>query len=196
MKPLDFVIVGVGGQGILLASDVLCQVAAAMGYDVKKTDVHGMAQRGGSVVSHVRMADKVYSPMVAGGAANYLLAFEKLEACRWVGFLRCDGVAVVNDERIPTLALVGSPAKYPDDDTIAHILATHAAQVAVVPAARVAAQLGNPRVANVVLLGSLSHYLETPAEIWQQALKSRVPARYLDLNLHAFELGRQAAAGE
>jgi indolepyruvate ferredoxin oxidoreductase, beta subunit len=196
VKPLDFVIVGVGGQGILLASDVLCQVGVAMGYDVKKTDVHGMAQRGGSVVSHVRLGDAVHSPVVATGAADFLLAFEKLEACRWVGFLRCDGVAVVNDERIPTLALVGSPAKYPDDDAIVHLLATHAADVAIVPAARVASELGNPRVANVVLLGSLSHYLETPAEVWQQALKTRVPARFLELNLRAFELGRQAAAGE
>ena len=197
MKPLDFVIVGVGGQGILLASDVICQVGVAMGYDVKKTDVHGMAQRGGSVVSHVRMADEVHSPVVATGAARYLLAFEKLEACRWAGFLRCDGIAVVNDEKIPTLALASSsPAMYPDEDTIAHVLATHAAQVAVVPAARVAAELGYPRVANVVLLGSLSHYLETPADTWQHALEARIPARFLELNLRAFELGRQAAAGD
>ncbi|MHB0874898.1 MAG: indolepyruvate oxidoreductase subunit beta [Anaerolineae bacterium] len=196
MKPLDFVIVGVGGQGILLASDVICQVGVASGYDVKKTDVHGMAQRGGSVVSHVRMAESVHSPVVATGAANYLLAFEKLEACRWVGFLRCDGVAVVNDEKIPTLALVGSPAGYPDDDTIAHILATHAAQVSMVPAAAVAAQLGNARVANVVLLGNLSRYLEIPVDTWRQAISARVPARFQELNLRAFELGREAAAGD
>ena len=195
MKPLDFVIVGVGGQGILLASDVICQVGMATGYDVKKTDVHGMAQRGGSVVSHVRMAEKVHSPVVATGAADFLLAFEKLEACRWAGFLRCDGVAIVNDEKIPTLALVGSPAPYPDEATIARILAAHAARVSLVPAAAVAKQLGNPRVANVVLLGSLSHHLEIPVDTWREAIKARVPARFQELNLRAFDLGREAAAG-
>lgn len=195
MRPLDFVIVGVGGQGILLASDVLCQVGMASGYDVKKTDVHGMAQRGGSVVSHVRLADKVYSPMVATGAADFLLAFEKLEACRWAGFLRCDGTAVVNDERIPTLALVGSPAPYPDDATIATILAAHAARVSMVPAAALAGQLGNARVANVVLLGCLSHHLDIPADTWREAIRSRVPQRFEGLNLRAFDLGREAAAG-
>jgi len=195
VRPLDFVIVGVGGQGILLASDVLCQVGMASGYDVKKTDVHGMAQRGGSVVSHVRLADKVYSPMVATGAAHYLLAFEKLEACRWAGFLRCDGVAVVSDECIPTLALVGSPAPYPNDSTIAAILAGHAAQVDMVPAAALARDLGNPRVANVVLLGSLSRHLEIPVDTWHHGICSRVPARFQEVNLRAFEMGRQPASG-
>jgi indolepyruvate ferredoxin oxidoreductase, beta subunit len=194
MKPLDFVIVGVGGQGIVLASDIICQAGLAAGYDVKKTDVHGMAQRGGSVVSHVRLAEKVFSPVVATGAAHYLLAFEKLEACRWLGFLRCDGVAIVNDEKIPTLALNSFLTKYPSDETMGHLLATHAAEVSLVPAAALARQIGNPRVANVILLGRLSRYLELPKPAWHEAIRERVPARFLVPNLSAFALGRSSGA--
>ncbi len=204
MKPLNFVLVGVGGQGILLASDVLCQVGLAAGYDVKKTDVHGMAQRGGSVVSHVRMADQVFSPMVALGEADYLLAFEKLEACRWAQFLRPDGCAVVNDEVIPTLAaLTASPKRrkaggpaYPDDDTIVADLEAHTGCLLMVPAGRMAVELGNPRVANVVLLGALSTFLDIPVESWRKALEERVPARFRDVNLRAFEAGRESASDD
>ena len=117
MKPLNFILTGVGGQGILLSSDILCLVGMTAGYDVKKTDVHGMAQRGGSVISHVRLADRVFSPMVPVGAADYLLSFEKLEACRWLHYLRPGGVVVVNDEAIPTLAME-SRTPYPDDEAI------------------------------------------------------------------------------
>jgi indolepyruvate ferredoxin oxidoreductase beta subunit len=198
VKPLNFVLVGVGGQGILLASDVLCQVGLAAGYDVKKTDVHGMAQRGGSVVSHVRLADRVFSPMVATGEADFLLAFEKLEACRWAGYLRPGGTAVVNDERIPTLAALSGSGKrggptYPDDATIAQVLAGAAGQVVMVPAGRIAAEMRSPRVANVVLLGALSRLLDIPEDRWLSALADRVPARHRDVNLRAFSAGREAA---
>ncbi len=122
MKSLDFILTGVGGQGILLSSDILCLVGVTAGYDVKKTDVHGMAQRGGSVISHVRLADRVFSPMVPVGAADYLLSFEKLEACRWLHYLRPGGVVVVNDEAIPTLAMesqVAIPRRRSDRDSAA-----------------------------------------------------------------------------
>jgi indolepyruvate ferredoxin oxidoreductase, beta subunit len=194
MKALNFVLTGVGGQGILVASDVLCHVGMAVGYDVKKTDVHGMAQRGGSVVSHVRLADEVFSPVVPVGAAHYLLAFEKLEASRWVHFLRRDGVAVVNDESIPTLALAPSRAPYPEDASIAELLRARARQVTMVPASSLAVELGNPRVANVVLLGTLSHYLGIPVEVWDTAIGERVPAKYRELNRRAFQVGRNALA--
>jgi indolepyruvate ferredoxin oxidoreductase, beta subunit len=196
MKALNFVLTGVGGQGILVASDLLCHVGMAVGYDVKKTDVHGMAQRGGSVISHVRLADEVFSPVVPVGAAHYLLAFEKLEATRWVHFLRCDGVAVVNDEAIPTLALAASPAPYPEDAAIAELLRTRASQVTMVPASSLAVELGNPRVANVVLLGTLSHYLDISVEVWDTAISERVPAKYRELNRRAFQVGRKAVATE
>ena len=201
MKPLDLVLVGVGGQGILLASDILCQVGMASGYGVKKTDVHGMAQRGGSVVSHVRLADRVFSPMVAVGTAHFLLAFEKLEACRSVHFLRQDGIAVVNDEAIPTLAALsasprskraGGGPPYPEDSAILQALEAHAGQVVLAPAGQRAAEMGNPRVANVVLLGALSRFLEWPLQAWHEALELRVPPSYRELNHRAFEAGRQA----
>ncbi len=193
MNPLNFVLAGVGGQGILLASDILCQVGMAVGYDVKKTDVHGMAQRGGSVISHVRLAKQVFSPVVPVGAADFLLAFEKLEACRWANFLHRDGIVVVNDEAIPTLALA-SNAPYPDDPTVLSLLQAHAAQVHLVPAGTLAAELGNPRVANVILLGALSHFLpDIPVDVWRQAIESRVPPKYRELNRRAFEVGREAS---
>ena len=189
MKPLNFILTGVGGQGILLSSDILCLVGMAAGYDVKKTDVHGMAQRGGSVISHVRLADEVFSPMVPVGAADYLLSFEKLEACRWLHFLRRDGVVVTSDEAIPTLALAGK-TPYPADDAIAGLLAGRAAHVRILPAGALATELGNPRVANVILLGALSRFVEIPAEAWLNAIAERVPPKFRELNRRAFELGR------
>ena len=189
MKPLNFVLTGVGGQGILLSSDILCLVGMAAGYDVKKTDVHGMAQRGGSVISHVRLADEVFSPMVPVGAADYLLSFEKLEACRWLHYLRRDGVVVTSDEAIPTLALAGK-TPYPADDAIAGLLAGRAAHVRILPAGALATELGNPRVANVILLGALSRFVEIPAEAWLNAIAERVPPKFRELNRRAFELGR------
>ena len=190
MKPLNFILTGVGGQGILLSSDILCLVGMAAGYDVKKTDVHGMAQRGGSVISHVRLADEVFSPMVPVGAADYLLSFEKLEACRWLHFLRRDGVVVTSDEAIPTLALAGK-TPYPADDAIAELLAARAAHVRILPAGRLTTELGNPRVANVILLGALSRFVEIPADLWLNAIAERVPPKFRELNRRAFELGRK-----
>ena len=193
MNSLNFVLAGVGGQGILLASDILCQVGMAVGYDVKKTDVHGMAQRGGSVISHVRLAERVFSPVVPVGAADFLLGFEKLEACRWANFLHRDGIAVVNDEAIPTLALA-STTPYPDDHVVLELLHARAAQVHLVAAGTLAAELGNPRVANVILLGALSRFLsEIPVEIWHQAIETRVPPKFRALNHRAFEVGRAAS---
>ena len=196
MRPLNFVLVGVGGQGILLSSDILCMVGLASGYDVKKTDVHGMAQRGGSVISHVRLADTVYSPVVPDGAADFLLAFEKLEACRWAHYLHKDGVAVVNDQAIPTLALAATSAVYPDDDAVSAILAERASVFRLLPAGDLAMELGNQRVANVILLGALSSFLEFPVEIWQEAIDGRVPPKARALNETAFELGRRISSEE
>lgn len=194
MKPINFVLAGVGGQGILLSSDILCLVGMAAGYDVKKTDVHGMAQRGGSVVSHVRLADHVFSPVVSVGTADFLLAFEKLEAVRWVSYLRQEGVTVVNDMAIPTLALE-SRIPYPDDGAILEALRVRAGRVLLVPSGTLAAEMGNPRVANVILLGVLSFFLDIPAAVWCQAIAERVPPKHRELNLQAFEVGRRCADG-
>ena len=189
MKSLNFILTGVGGQGILLSSDILCLVGMTAGYDVKKTDVHGMAQRGGSVISHVRLADRVFSPMVPVGAADYLLSFEKLEACRWLHYLRPGGVVVVNDEAIPTLAME-SRMPYPDDGTIIELLRSQASEARLVPAGSLATGLGNPRVANVILLGTLSRFVDVPVEAWQRAIEERVPPKFRELNRRAFDLGR------
>lgn len=196
MKPINFVLVGVGGQGILLAGDILCVVGMAMGYDVKKTDVHGMAQRGGSVLSHVRLAEQVFSPVVPDGAADFLLAFEKLEACRWVHYLHREGVAVVNNQAIPTLALAATSAVYPDDAQVLSILNAYARQVEMVSAGTLAEELGSQRVANVILLGVLSVYLDVPVEVWQDAIQGRVPPKARQLNLDAFEVGRSFVAAD
>jgi indolepyruvate ferredoxin oxidoreductase beta subunit len=190
MKPINVVLAGVGGQGILLSSDILCLVGMAVGYDVKKTDVHGMSQRGGSVISHVRLAEQVFSPIVPVGSADYLLAFEKLEACRWAHYLRPGGVVVANDEAIPTLALE-SRIPYPDDDAIQTMLSAHADRVQIVPAGALAAQLGNSRVTNVILLGTLSCSLDIPAEVWLRAIEDRVPPKARDLNRRAFLAGQE-----
>lgn len=204
MKRINFVLAGVGGQGILLASDVLCQVGLATGYDVKKTDAHGMSQRGGSVVSHVRFGEEVLSPVVCPGQADYLLAFEKLEAARWVSYLAPGGTAVVSDEVIPTLAaLSASPRRsgrggppYPDASALEALLTDRSGRLIMVPAGRLAAELGNARVANVILLGTLSTVLDAASEAWRAALKERVPPRFLELNLQAFEIGRTAASAD
>ncbi len=200
MNAINFLIVGVGGQGILLAGDVLCQVGLAAGYNVKKTDAHGMSQRGGSVVSHVRFGEQVLSPVVPAGQADYLLALERLEAARWIGQLRPQGTAVVNDEAIPTLAAFSaSPRRpdrggpqYPSLETVTGLLKQRAGRVMFVPAGQAAADLGNHRVANVVLLGALSTVLDIPVDAWHAALLERVPARFLDVNVRAFAAGREA----
>jgi indolepyruvate ferredoxin oxidoreductase beta subunit len=189
MKPVNFILTGVGGQGILFASDILCLVGMYVGYDVKKTDVHGMAQRGGSVISHVRLADRVFSPVVPRGSADFLLSFEKLEACRWSDYLNKDSVVVINDEQVTPLALA-STIPYPDDDSIVAVLRTRAREVHLLSAGSLADELGNRRAANVILLGTLSHFMDIPADVWQQAIDERVPPQHRELNRLAFETGR------
>jgi indolepyruvate ferredoxin oxidoreductase beta subunit len=147
-----------------------------------------MAQRCG-VISHVRPSDEVFSPVVPDGEADFLLAFEKLEACRWDHYLHKDGVAVVNEQAIPTLALSAKPTPYPSDDEVAALLG---AQVSLVPSGDMAFDLGNPRVTNVILLGALSHYLDIPAQIWRDAIGERLPPKAREVNLRAFDVGREA----
>lgn len=191
MKTLSFLLAGVGGQGTILASDVLAAVGLHAGHDVKKSEVHGMAQRGGSVTTYVRWADTVYSPLIGPGEADYMLAFEKLEALRYVEMTRPGGVVLVNDYVISPLSVTSGTDTYPADQQIMAILAAASDQVHFVPAMTLAESLGNPRVNNVVLLGALSHFLrEVPVEAWLQALRERVPSRLVELNERAFLLGR------
>uniref|UniRef100_A0A7V3RH00 Indolepyruvate oxidoreductase subunit beta n=1 Tax=candidate division WOR-3 bacterium TaxID=2052148 RepID=A0A7V3RH00_UNCW3 len=184
----NIIICGVGGQGILLSSDILCSAAFCAGYDVKKSEIHGMAQRGGSVISHVRFGKKVYSPLIEEGKADFILAFEKLEALRYAYFLKKNGIFIVNDLQLPPMSVLTGEREYPEN--ITGIL-SKIGTVDVIPAQEIALNLGNVRIANVVLLGSLARYLNFPLEVWYTAIKENVKQKYLDLNLHGFEKGRK-----
>ncbi|MBC7263795.1 MAG: indolepyruvate oxidoreductase subunit beta [Chloroflexi bacterium] len=191
MESINILVTGVGGQGTILASDVLASVGLLAGYDVKKSEVHGMAQRGGSVTSHVRWGQKVYSPIIGCGEVDFLLAFEKLEAIRYVETVRpgC-GVIIVNDQRIPPLSVNIGDEIYPDDDRLLHILHQVSSNVHVVPAIAVAEELGNARVLNVVMLGTLSTLLDIPEDTWVTAIQQHVPRKLLEINTKAFQAGR------
>ncbi len=191
MVPLNFVLVGVGGQGTILASDILTEVGLRAGYDAKKAEVHGMAQRGGSVITHIRWAEKVYSPLIGKGEAHFLLALEKLEAIRYIEYLRPGGIALVNDHAIPPVAVNIGAASYPSDEKIKEVFAQVAGKTLFVPALRKAEELGNARIANIVLLGALSKLVDVPEEIWGRVIERRVPQQYLELNLRAFQEGRK-----
>jgi len=191
---VNFVLAGVGGQGTLLASNILADVALAAGLDVKKSEVHGMAQRGGSVISHVRWhPERVYSPIVGVGEADILLAFEKLEALRFAHYLREGGTAVINDMALVPITVSAGGAVYPDDAHLGPALAAVRATMITVPGERLAQEAGNVKAANVVLLGALSTLLPLSEELWWSCLEQRVPKKFLDLNRQAFAAGRAAA---
>jgi len=191
----NFVLVGVGGQGTLLASNILADVGLAAGFDVKKSEVHGMSQRGGSVVSHVRWhPEHVASPLVGLGEADVLLAFEKLEALRFVEFLRPGGTAVVNEMTIIPITVSAGGGRYPDDAALDAAFAAVSAREIRVAGERLAQDAGNVKAANVVLLGAVSRLLDLPEEIWWRCVEQRVPRKFLDLNRVAFTSGRNAVA--
>ncbi|MEO0206635.1 MAG: indolepyruvate oxidoreductase subunit beta [candidate division WOR-3 bacterium] len=187
-KVTSTVICGVGGQGILLASDILCTAAFFAGFDVKKSEIHGMAQRGGSVITHVRFGEKVYSPLIEEGNADFILAFEKLEALRYSHYLKQNGTIIVNDLQLPPMSVLTGAKKYPED--IIEIL-KKIGNVDLVPAQNIALRIGNVRAVNVVLLGSLARYLDLPKDIWINAIKENVKAQYVELNVKAFEAGME-----
>lgn len=190
MKTINFLLAGVGGQGTILASDVLAAVGLGSGHDVKKSEVHGMAQRGGSVTTYVRWGDQVYSPLIGLGEADFFLAFEKLEALRYIEMLRPGGTVLVNDYAIPPLSVSSGNDVYPDNDRIQAIIDAVTPHLYLVPAISLAESLGNPRVNNIVLLGSLAHFLpQVPTATWVEAIRERVPQRFADLNERAFLLG-------
>jgi indolepyruvate ferredoxin oxidoreductase beta subunit len=192
-KAYSFVLVGVGGQGTLLASNILAEVGLAAGFDVKKSEVHGMAQRGGSVASHVRWhPEQVFSPLVGLGEADILLSFEKVEALRFAEFLRRGGTAVVNDMAIVPITVSSGSATYPEDEDLAKVFASLDAKLVMVPGERLAQEAGNVKAANVVLLGAVSKLLPLPEETWWECLAQRVPKKFLELNRVAFASGRAA----
>ncbi len=191
-KTLNISLVGVGGQGTLLASEILCRVALLGGKDVKKSEVHGMAQRGGSVVSQVRIGEKVYSPLIAVGETDILVSFEKLEALRHAHFLSAEGMALVNDQEIVPVTVSSGQAQWPED--LDAMLDKAFPRLKLVPALEMALELGSARVVNVVMIGALSNFLDIEEAIWRQAVGDLVKPQYLELNLKAFEAGRKTCS--
>ena len=179
---------GVGGQGIVLASNLLATVCLEGGHDVKQSEVHGMAQRGGSVTSHVRFGDLVYSPTIPAGEADYLVAFELLEAVRWSSHLAPSGAALANTQRIDPITVASGAMEYPGD--LDERLRRQCADVVLVDALALAEAAGSARAVNMVLLGGLSARLEYDTEVWHQAIARRVPPKTLEINWRAFEAGR------
>jgi len=186
----SILLAGVGGQGIIRASDILCMVALAAGLDVKKSEVHGMAQRGGCVTSHVRYGEKVYSPLARKGDIDILVSFEKLETIRYLDYLKPEGAVIANTEEIypPSVNLGDVP--YPDD--IDARLKEQCRSVKFVNAPAIALQAGNIRTVNTVLLGVLAPYLDFGSDLWEGVLRDAFPEKILDENLRAFDLGRKA----
>jgi indolepyruvate ferredoxin oxidoreductase, beta subunit len=195
MRPYNLLVTGVGGQGTVVASDILAAVGLAAGYDVKKSDVLGLAIRGGSVISHVRWGDNVHSPIIPEGRVDVLLAFEFLEALRWLGQLGPEAAILVNQQRIFPVSVSSGLAEYPSMDETNSALRAASAEVFVVPGLDIAQELGNTRTLNVVLLGALSGLMEIDTEIWIDVIRHRVPAKVADLNVSAFWRGHQALKG-
>ena len=182
----NIMIVGVGGQGTLLTSRILGGITVENGYDVKLSEVHGMAQRGGSVVTYVRYGEKVTEPIVEEGQADVLIAFERLEALRYAHFLKKDGVIIVNDQRIDPMPVVTGVAKYPDG-IIEKLSKKY--RVVSVDAMDEAIKMGNSRVFNVIILGIAAKNMDFPKEQWIEVIKKKVPPKTIDINVKAFERG-------
>lgn len=182
----NIMIVGVGGQGTLLASRILGNAVISEGYDVKVSEVHGMSQRGGSVVTYVKYGDKVFSPIIDRGEADMILAFEKLEAARALPYLKEGGTVILNDREIAPMPVITGAAEYPDG-LVADIAAK--AKVIAIDALSLSLEAGSAKAVNVVLIGVLARSSDISKEVWIQTIEDTVPAKFLELNLKAFELG-------
>ena len=190
METRSIMIVGVGGQGTLLASRILGSVFLSEGYDVKVSEVHGMSQRGGSVVTYVKYGEKVYSPVVELGEADVMISFEQLECARWLPYLKKGGKLVTSDQKLDPMPVITGAAVYPED--ILGKIAAKGVEVTAVDALALAEQAGTSKAANVVLMGVVSKKLSFEESVWQAALEKCVPAKFLELNKKAFALGREA----
>lgn len=190
MKTQNIMIVGVGGQGSLLASKLLGRLLVNEGYDVKVSEVHGMSQRGGSVVTYVRYGEKVASPVIDAGEADYIVSFELLEAARWIKYLSPEGQIITNTQQIEPMPVITGAAQYPEE--LALKIKSTGAKLDAFDALSLAEKAGSSKAVNIVLMGRLSKYFLLPIETWQKAIEESVPAKFLELNLKAFELGRTA----
>jgi len=191
VKKFDLLITGVGGQGVILASNIISEVALAAGYDVKKTDTLGMAQRGGSVVSHVRLGHRVWSPLIKAGEADILIAFEKLEAARWSHYLRPGATAIVNNHALPPLPVNLGNERYPTDKEITDILKQRTDRIYLINGTSQARELGNIRTLNMFLLGCASLFLPLKVSIWKDSISQYLKPSIRQINITAFSQGRK-----
>ncbi|HET6478331.1 MAG TPA: indolepyruvate oxidoreductase subunit beta [Dehalococcoidales bacterium] len=192
---MNLLITGAGGQGIILASDTIGETALAAGYDVKKTDTIGMAQRGGSVLSHMRFAEKVWSPLIREGDVDLLIALEKLEAARWASYLRPGGIAIVNNHALPPLSVSLGNARYPTDEEIRSVLEQITDRVYFINGTDRAKELGNIRALNILILGCASHFMPFRVSTWKESIANRLPEKVRKINLTAFDRGRKEIQG-
>lgn len=184
----NILIVGVGGQGTILASKIIAGVAMRRGLDIKVSEIHGMAQRGGSVVTQVRFGKEVFAPTITQGTADFILAFEKLEALRWLHYLRDGGTVIVNTQELYPLPVLTGSAEYPAD--IMDRIGQKVSRAIEIDALEIAKKCGSPKVVNTVLLGVLAGLLDSDVETWRETIKETVPPHTVDINLAAFEEGK------
>lgn len=189
-KVTSIMIVGVGGQGSLLASKLLGNVLMKEGHDVKVSEVHGMAQRGGSVVTYVKYGEKVYSPVVEEGEADLIISFELCEAARYLSYLKKGGRIIVNDQKIAPMPVITGAASYPED--IVGKIRQAGCSITAFDALSAALEAGSSKAVNLALLGALSVHMEFSEELWKEAIRETVPPKFVEMNLKAFDLGRQA----
>jgi indolepyruvate ferredoxin oxidoreductase, beta subunit len=185
----NILMVGVGGQGVILASEIISEVMMRAGHDVKKSEVHGMAQRGGSVSSHVRFGPKVYSPLIKKGDADVLFSFELLESVRYLDFLRSDALLIVNNQKVLPPSVTLGADTYPEQ--LPELLRERFSRVDIVDALDIAKQAGNARALNVAFLGALSKHFGVDENLWKDVISSMLPAKLVDVNIKAFLLGRE-----
>jgi indolepyruvate ferredoxin oxidoreductase beta subunit len=193
MNDINMLIVGVGGQGVILASDTVAEIGMNNGYDVKKSDSIGMAQRGGSVVSHVRWGERVFSPMNKRGEVDFLVGFEKLEAARWAYYLKPEGVAIVSDVEVPPVSLISSKQSYPASEELMKAIGTYTANIYTIPATRICEEAGNSRALNMVLIGALSVFLGLDESVWSEDITGRLRKDFVESSLRAFSMGAAEA---
>lgn len=190
METKSIMIVGVGGQGSLLASRLLGNVLLAQGFDVKVSEVHGMSQRGGSVVTYVKYGDKVYSPVIEQGEADAVISFEQLEAARWLPYLKKGGHLITSIQKIDPMPVITGAMEYPED--IIKKISDLGVDIIAVDALKLAEEAGNSKASNVVLMGVVSTKMDFDDRLWQDAIEQCVPEKFLELNKKAFELGKNA----
>ncbi|MBQ8195914.1 MAG: indolepyruvate oxidoreductase subunit beta [Oscillospiraceae bacterium] len=187
METKSIMLVGVGGQGTLLASRILGNTLLSQGFEVKVSEVHGMSQRGGSVVTYIKYGDKVYSPVIEKGEADIIVSFEELEAARWLPYLKKGGKIITNTQQVEPMPVITGAVSYPED--IIEKIKSKGADITALDALALANEAGSSRAVNVVLMGVLSTMMDFPADAWKNALEACVPAKALDINRKAFALG-------